>query len=331
MATIQLLLTDDANRRALASVVEDHHTVITDLELQPADVYLVDDSSLPEYQAALDAHKHEHAPVFCPVVLIRRDRTAVTVDLPDPGATERPLLVNEVVTAPVDEATVVRRVANLVARRRQTRELQEKTQRLEHFANTLRHEVRNPMNVLDGYLDLARERGDPEAFNRCQNAVDRMQRLFEETLVILQGGDPEIDQEPVAVAEASRESWAMVREPAAQLEVATTQRIMADRDRVTQLLSNLFRNAVEHGRSDVTVAVGECDSGFYVEDDGPGIPEEERDAVFEEGYSSREGGTGLGLAVVQAAAAAHDWDLTVTEGPMGGARFELTDVEIRDA
>jgi signal transduction histidine kinase len=72
------------------------------------------------------------------------------------------------------------------------------------------------------------------------------------------------------------------------------------------------------------------DEGFYVEDDGPGIPEDKREKVLEGGYSSREEGTGLGLSIAQANAETHGWVLSVTQGEEGGARFEFQDVSSGD-
>jgi PAS domain S-box-containing protein len=76
----------------------------------------------------------------------------------------------------------------------------------------------------------------------------------------------------------------------------------------------------------VTITVGALDDGFYVEDDGPGIPEDLRDRVFESGYSG-EGGTGLGLNIVKRIADAHGWSVRATESAAGGARFEIAGVE----
>jgi signal transduction histidine kinase len=79
----------------------------------------------------------------------------------------------------------------------------------------------------------------------------------------------------------------------------------------------------------VAVAVGDTDGGFYVADDGPGIPEEERDAVFEVGYST-ENGTGIGLNIVRQVVDAHGWTVRATESAAGGTRFEITRVDIVD-
>ena len=93
------------------------------------------------------------------------------------------------------------------------------------------------------------------------------------------------------------------------------------------MFENLFRNAVEHGGADVTVTVGKLDSGFYIEDDGSGIPSSERDDIFETSYSGSEAGTGFGLSIVKRIVTAHGWAIRVTDGTDGGARFEITDVD----
>jgi signal transduction histidine kinase len=91
-------------------------------------------------------------------------------------------------------------------------------------------------------------------------------------------------------------------------------------------------DSVEHGgdsanghtSAGVNVTVGALDDGFYVADDGPGIPESERDDVFEAGYSTNEDGTGFGLDIVREIVEAHGWTIAVTESESGGARFEIT-------
>jgi signal transduction histidine kinase len=80
----------------------------------------------------------------------------------------------------------------------------------------------------------------------------------------------------------------------------------------------------------VTVTVGEladCD-GFYVADDGPGIPADERETVFESGYSTAADGTGFGLSIVEEIASAHGWAVRVTDSAEGGARFEVAGVDV---
>jgi len=79
----------------------------------------------------------------------------------------------------------------------------------------------------------------------------------------------------------------LARERTCVTGVETERTIRADASRVQQLLENLIRNAVEYGSSGVAVTVGDLEDGFHVSDDGPGIPEDERERVFETGYSTR--------------------------------------------
>jgi signal transduction histidine kinase len=69
--------------------------------------------------------------------------------------------------------------------------------------------------------------------------------------------------------------------------------------------SQAHRNAVEHGAVGVAVRTGTTPDGFYVEDNGPGIPSEKRSAVFEHGHTSNDEGAGFGLAIVENVSSAH--------------------------
>jgi signal transduction histidine kinase len=107
--------------------------------------------------------------------------------------------------------------------------------------------------------------------------------------------------------------------------------VRADTSQLQQLVENLIRNAIEHGGEDVTVTIGETDdgNGFYIADDGTGIPESIQDQVFQNGFSTISDGTGFGLAIVSGVADAHGWEVEVTESQNGGARFEITGVDRR--
>ncbi|WP_312911343.1 sensor histidine kinase [Natronosalvus caseinilyticus] len=104
--------------------------------------------------------------------------------------------------------------------------------------------------------------------------------------------------------------------------------IEADEVYVRHLFRNLFENAIRHGGSDVAIEVGAVADGFYVADDGSGIPPEDRELVFEPGFTTAadKDGTGLGLAFVDRLAGIYDWDLQLTESDAGGAQFEFRDV-----
>jgi signal transduction histidine kinase len=204
------------------------------------------------------------------------------------------------------------------------------TDRLAEFARTVGHDLRNPLNVAKGKLALAREECDSEHLPAIERALDRIETLSDDLLAVSPEREHEYATDPVVVANAVDECWQTVETPTATLSNDVDHIIQADRDRLKRLLENLIRNAVEHGGQNVVVMTGDLDTGFYIEDDGPGIPEPARDHVFRSGYSTAPNGTGLGLSVVEKIVDDHDWNVRVTEGSFGGTRFEITDVELSD-
>ncbi|MFB6090105.1 MAG: sensor histidine kinase, partial [Halobellus sp.] len=205
-------------------------------------------------------------------------------------------------------------------------ELRRQNERLDQFASVVAHDLRNPLAVARGFLEIAAESGDPEHFERVDSAHDRMERLIDDLLTLARGETTVTDAEAVDLAAVATEAWGYVDTDSAVLTIAeTVPTVAGDGNRLTQLFENLFRNAVEHGGPDVTVTVGAIDGseGFYVADDGTGIAADRRDDVFDHGVTSSAGGTGFGLSIVADIAAAHGWSVRVTEGDAGGARFEF--------
>lgn len=223
-------------------------------------------------------------------------------------------------------------------------ELQRERDRLDEFASVVSHDLRNPLSVATGRLDLARrEHPDDEHLRAVENALERTSAIVDETLALAREGKTVDDTGDVDLAAAADDCWARVDTAGATLEIPETTTIRADPDRLSHVFENLFRNSVQHGSTgngtesgdaaehgdDVTVRVGTLadESGFYVEDDGPGIPADERDRVLDPGYTSADDGTGFGLSIVDRIAAAHGWTVRVAESADGGARFEFVGVE----
>ncbi|WP_276258410.1 PAS domain S-box protein [Haloglomus litoreum] len=240
-------------------------------------------------------------------------------------------------------------VHDITDRVKRERELEAQNERLEAFAEIVSHDLRNPLTVVEGHVELARELAEEGAsgeelvpqLEAIADATDRMLSMTGDLLTLSRQGDTVGERHPVALAPLARDVWSTLDTGAATLETRDPGQVEADRTRLEQLLANLLENAVEHGSTDgqsspddpvetpadgadegLTVTVVGTADGFAVTDDGPGVPQEDRDDVFERGYSTEQG-TGVGLAIVRTVAEAHGWTVTVGESAAGGARFEF--------
>jgi PAS domain S-box-containing protein len=232
---------------------------------------------------------------------------------------------------------VVTVITDVTDQREHERALERQNERLDEFASIVSHDLRSPLTVAMGGLELAREECDSEELDRVERAHERMTALIDDLLTLARDGPATIEATAVDLEAAVDTCWGRFDTEGAVLVVDTDRTVRADRNRFLQLLENVLRNAVEHGSTgnqptddDVTVTVGDLPDGFYVEDDGPGIPESDRDAVFDAGYSTTEAGVGFGLRIVERVAEAHGWTVRITDGTDGGARFEFTGVEFAD-
>ena len=229
------------------------------------------------------------------------------------------------------------------------RELEAKNEQLESFTSMVSHDLRNPLNVAQGYsaiisetlttnsnedgsyepLDADSMRTLDDAATTVSRSLTRMEVLIEDLLVLAREGQSIDETASVSLQAVARASWEMVTQKDATLVTSDALQFTADPDRLQQLFENVFRNAIEHGGEDVTIQVGVLDdgAGFYIADDGPGIPEEKRSDVFASGFTTNREGTGFGLAIVSTIVEAHGWKITLTESESGGARFEITGID----
>jgi len=208
-----------------------------------------------------------------------------------------------------------------------TQELERQNEQLEDFAGIVSHDLRNPLNVAQGYLQVAKQSSDTEPIEEAEQSLDRMETIIEDVLTLARQGQSIGETASIDLASIAPDAWEHVDSKDARLEVTDTCELEADYNRLLHVFENLYRNAIEHGNDDVTVTVGTDDDGFFVADNGPGIPESERDEVFESGYTTEETGTGFGLAIVSQVAEAHGWTVQLSESEHGGARFEFHGVE----
>ncbi|SDF57126.1 sensor histidine kinase [Halorientalis regularis] len=221
--------------------------------------------------------------------------------------------------------TMGRWIGSALERKLATERLGRQNERLEQFATIVSHDLRNPLGVAQKRLDLVTQDCESEHLAEVERAHDRMETLIDDVLEMTRVGETVENISEVTMAAVARDAWDSVRTGDASLDVDEELVVSCDRSRLRQLLENLFRNSVEHGtegEDSVTVQIADRPGGFVVADDGSGIPESERDSVFEFGHSG-SGGSGVGLAIVEQIATAHGWEVTLTDDWDGGARFEF--------
>ncbi|MEF8828436.1 MAG: PAS domain-containing sensor histidine kinase [Haloarcula sp.] len=210
--------------------------------------------------------------------------------------------------------------------------LERQNDRLKEFTDILAHDLQSPLSVISSRVHLARETGDEEHLDALEETSDRMARLVDDLLSVARQGNVVTDPETTNVEDVVDTAWegAGGTTERATLHYDHVGSVSADADRLIELFENLFQNSIRHGDGAVIARVGPLDGGFYVEDDGPGIPHDIQDDVFDHGFTTAEEGSGYGLSIVRTIAGAHGWDICVTDSDTGGARFEITGVEFLD-
>lgn len=202
------------------------------------------------------------------------------------------------------------------------RALAEKNDRLEEFVGVVSHDLRNPLTVAEGSVSLAIQTGEVDHLDQASESHRRMREIIEGLLVLAREGKAVGETRPVIMGTVAEEAWANVGTGDATLVVGDDRTVDADRNRLTQLFENAFRNSVEHAGPDVTVTVEATPEGFAIGDDGPGIPKGEREVALEPGYSTEEG-TGFGLVIMRNITEGHGWEFAITDSDAGGLRIEI--------
>ncbi|MFC7203370.1 response regulator [Haloferax namakaokahaiae] len=241
--------------------------------------------------------------------------------------------------------TIADNVSHTLARQRRERELRRQNDRLEEFASVVSHDLRNPLNVAKGFVELAYDEEDISYLSRSIEALSRMDTLLNDVLSLARQGRKVGETNAVSLEHVAERAWNTVKTDRSQLVVGSELDVVqADAGRLQQAFENLFRNAVQHGAASgsatdespnvdaatthtepLTIRVGSTPTGFYIADNGLGIPEEKRKTIFEHGHTTSDAGSGFGLSIVNGIIEAHGWEIEATEPEpdLGGARFEI--------
>ncbi|WP_440770606.1 sensor histidine kinase [Natronorubrum sp. DTA28] len=252
-----------------------------------------------------------------------------------------------------DETMFAELIARMLEHELERRRTEAQIEQLDNFASTVSHDLRSPLTVIQGWIEATEQSANIDYLRKVYPAVDRMQQLLDDVLAAARSGQVIGTVEPISLETITGTAWDQLETGSHELVVETDAVARADQGRLQAVFENLFRNAVEHGSTSsvsaesvtsgssstssggLTITVGDIRDangnpvGFYVEDDGCGIPESDRESIFETGFTTSSLGTGFGLSIVQSIVTAHDWSIDLTESEAGGARFEITNVDFQ--
>jgi len=219
----------------------------------------------------------------------------------------------------------------------------------QEFVANVSHELRTPLSLIKGFVETLLEgaKNDPEQATRFLQTIekhtDRLTFLIEDLLTIsrLESGQIIMNLHPVNLHEEAQRVIDDLRSRAEEKKIIMENGVpadlsaRADADRLQQVFFNLVENAIKYGRNEGRVSIGGKSGAdgqveLWVRDDGPGVPEESRERVFERFYRvdrarSREtGGTGLGLSIVKHIVQAHGGEVWLESNVGTGAVFHFT-------
>lgn len=206
------------------------------------------------------------------------------------------------------------------------RQQAETIRQLEAMGRVLSHDMGNALNITQGRIALARDAADNEHLEKADHSLHRALDILDDLTDAIQAGSVVNNIQTVPIAEVFERAWATQETKAATKIVEPGIQIQADEQALLRIFENLIRNSLEHGTETVSIRVGALLNGFFVEDDGPGIPTADRNRVFEPGNTSKANGMGIGLPSIQQISLAHGWETRITDSENGGARFEFTNV-----
>jgi signal transduction histidine kinase len=206
------------------------------------------------------------------------------------------------------------------------------------FVDDAGHELRTPITIVRGHLELLGD--DPseraETVALVTDELDRMARIVDDLLLLAKAEQPDfLRREPVEISDLTTELLVKARALGPRewrLDGCAEGPAVVDPQRVTQAVLNLARNAVEHTTEGAVVALGSARHGpdlrVWVRDTGPGVEAADRERIFERFARGSAGrrrseGAGLGLAIANAVAVAHDGRIELDTAPGGGACFTL--------
>lgn len=223
---------------------------------------------------------------------------------------------------------------DITEQKEREQKLQRQSEQFDNCSSAVTQYLETVLEDIDPEIDRLQQETDHQSMKRTKRNLDGLKALIEDVQTF--GQSDTIDEvRSIEVGKITANCWEELETKQATLDLRTELTVDADPGLLRQLFEELLTNSVIHGGDDVTIAIGDLDGeeGFYIEDNGNGIPEDDRESVFTIGYSTvshhqsagtgLSAGTGYGLPIVEEVVTAHGWEIEVFESDTAGVRTEI--------
>ncbi|ERG94447.1 MAG: signal transduction histidine kinase [Haloquadratum walsbyi J07HQW2] len=235
----------------------------------------------------------------------------------------------------VFEARSVKKAIEAERERVRAEEAENKNEMLKYLNATLRHEILNSTSIITGYADLALSEQDTNEsisnkLSIIKSHTQEMEGVIEDVRLLLEASKNEADTQPIDLIELLTEEIETIQNTYSEVVIETSlpEHAVAEADQpLRRVFANLFHNAVEHNNAEtpqISVAVEMEPNDIIIEisDNGPGIPDDRLDTVFDQNVR-HDSNHGLGLALTQTIINSYDGSIKIAETDSDGTVFEL--------
>jgi PAS domain S-box-containing protein len=228
-------------------------------------------------------------------------------------------IVQEITLTFMDDGKLICTNRDITDKKKSKRELEEKNKRLDEFNSIISHDLRNPLNVAMGYLDLYREEGEGEDLEKIENSLERIKNIIDELMAVSSNSE-EMQKEKVSLERALVKAISH-KDEEIDYNVFKDVEVYISSTGLVSMFENLLSNSIKHNNPPFEVEVGSTDKGFYYTDNGE--LEEDKEHVEEYGFTTHNDGSGIGVSIIMRIAQVNNWNVELSRTGDGSLRYDF--------
>ena len=204
--------------------------------------------------------------------------------------------------------------------KRQQKALEDRNERLDEFSSIVSHDLRNPLNVAMGYLDLFKDEGKEEDLEKIEESLERMKNIIDELMAVSSKSE-DMQKEKVSLKKAL-ETAISHKSDEIEYEVPESVEVYISSTGLISIFENLLSNTIKHNDPPYSVKVSRTDEGFYYVDNGE--LENDLEEIREYGFTSHPDGNGIGISIILRIAQVNNWQVNLTKTENGSLRYDFS-------